>query len=107
MVELGHAVAHIEVMRRAIEQAAAEIDADPDDRTDTAMRRALVVRHLVHDGSQQVLGHTAAAGGAGPLCHDPQQARRSADLYVYLAQHHGVKDAHVLGHMAREGWPWS
>ena len=107
MVELGHAVAHIEVMRRAIEQAAEEIDADPEDRTDTAMRRALVVRHLVHHGSQQVLVHTAAAGGAGPLCHDPQQARRSADLYVYLAQHHDVKDANILGHMACAGWPWS
>jgi hypothetical protein len=26
---------------------------------------------------------------------------------VYLAQHHDVKDANVLGHMACEGWPWS
>jgi hypothetical protein len=30
-----------------------------------------------------------------------------ADLYVYLAQHHGLHDANVLGAMACEGWPWS
>ena len=58
---------------------------------------------LVHHGSQQVLVNTAAAGGAGPLCHDPQQARRAADLYVYLAQHHDVKDANILGRMACDG----
>jgi alkylation response protein AidB-like acyl-CoA dehydrogenase len=107
MVELGHAVAHIEVMRRTIERAAQEIDADPADRSGTAMRRALIVRHQVHHGSHQVLAHTAAAGGAGPLCHDAQQARRAADLYVYLAQHHTAHDANLLGHLACEDWPWS
>jgi alkylation response protein AidB-like acyl-CoA dehydrogenase len=107
LVELGGAVADVEAMRRALEQAAREIDADPEDRTDMARRRALVVRHLVHDASQRVLVQVAAAGGAGPLCHDPQQAQRSADLYVYLAQHRGVHDAMVLGRLACEGWPWS
>jgi alkylation response protein AidB-like acyl-CoA dehydrogenase len=106
-VELGHAVAHIDLMRRAIEQAAHDIDADPDDRAGTAKRRALVIRHAVHDAAQQVLVHSAAAGGARPLCLDSEQAQRAADLYVYLAQYHGPQDANVLGHMACEGWPWS
>jgi alkylation response protein AidB-like acyl-CoA dehydrogenase len=107
VVELGHAVAHIDLMRRVIEQAAWEIDADPDDGTGTAKRRALVIRHAVHHATQQVLAHTAAAGGARPLCHDPDQAQRAADLYVYLAQYHGPLDANVLGHIACECWPWS
>ncbi len=107
LVELGHAVAHVEMMRQAIERVAEEIDADPEDCKGMAKRRALVVRHLVHHGAQQVLTRSAAAGGAGPLCHDPQQSRRSADLYVYLAQHHTVQDANLLGHLACDGWPWS
>jgi alkylation response protein AidB-like acyl-CoA dehydrogenase len=107
VVELGHAVAHIDLMRRALEQAAKEIDADPDDRTGRAKRRALVIRHAVHHGAQQVLAHSAAAGGARPLCLNSEQAQRAADLYVYLAQYHGPQDANVLGHMAGEEWPWN
>jgi alkylation response protein AidB-like acyl-CoA dehydrogenase len=107
VVELGHAVASVDLMRRAIEQAAREIDADPHDCTGGAKRRALVIRHAVHNAAQQVLAHSAAAGGARPLCLDPDQAQRAADLYVYLAQYHGPQDANVLGHLAFEGWPWS
>ena len=105
--ELGYAVAHVDLMRRVIEQVAEEIDHDREDRAGAAKRRALVVRHTVHHASLQVLAHSAAAGGAGPLCHDLAQARRAADLYVYLAQYHGPQDANTLGHMACDGWPWS
>jgi alkylation response protein AidB-like acyl-CoA dehydrogenase len=107
VAELGHAVAHVDLMRRTIEQAAGEIDADPQDLSRQAKRRALVVRHSVHHAAQQVLVHSAAAGGARPFCHDGEQARRAADLFVYLAQYHGPQDAGVLGTMACEGWPWS
>jgi alkylation response protein AidB-like acyl-CoA dehydrogenase len=107
VAELGHAVAHIDLMRRTMEQAARDIDADPRDRSGEAKRRALVVRHAVHHAAQQVLVHSAAAGGARPFCLDAEQARRVADLYVYLAQHHGPQDASVLGAMACDGWPWS
>jgi len=107
VAELGHAVAHVDLMRRTIEQAAREIDADPRDWSRRAKRRALVVRHAVHHAAEQVLVHSAAAGGARPFCHDGEQARRAADLYVYLAQYHGLQDAGVLGAMACEEWPWS
>ena len=105
--ELGHAVAYIDLMRRTIEQAAREIDADPRDRSGEAKRRALVVRHSVHHTAQEVLVHSAAAGGARPFCLDADQAQRVADLYVYLAQYHGPQDASILGAMACDGWPWS
>ena len=107
VVEIGEAFAHVDLMRRAIEQAAVDIDNDPHDVAGAAKRRALVIRHAVHHAAQQVLFHSAAAGGARPLCHDPAQAQRAADLYVYLAQYHGPQDANILGGMACDGWPWS
>jgi alkylation response protein AidB-like acyl-CoA dehydrogenase len=106
LAELGHAVAHIDLMRRAIDSAAREIDDDPRDRAGTAKRRALVIRHAVHHAAQQVLVHAAATGGARPFCLHAEQAQRVADLYVYLAQYHGPQDATVLGQMACGEWPW-
>ncbi len=107
LVELGHAVAHVDTMRRLIEQAAGEIDDDPVDRAGQARRRALVVRHAVHHGAQEVLIHAAAAGGARSFCLDAEQSQRVADLYIYLTQYHGPQDANVLGGMARDGWSWN
>jgi alkylation response protein AidB-like acyl-CoA dehydrogenase len=104
--ELGHAVAHLDLMRTTLHSAAREIDADPADRAGAAKRRALITRHAVHHAAQQVLVHAAAAGGARPFCLHAEQARRVADLYVYLTQHHGPQDAGVLGQMARDEWPW-
>jgi len=69
--------------------------------------RAMVLRHAVQLGATQVLGHVAAAGGARPLCHDRSQAQRAADLYVYLAQHHGPQDAAEIGRLALSGAAWS
>jgi alkylation response protein AidB-like acyl-CoA dehydrogenase len=107
VAEFGYAAAHIDLMRRTMQQAGGEIDADPRDRSGEAKRRALVVRHAVHHAAQEVLVHAAAAGGARPFCLDAEQARRAADLYVYLAQHHGPQDALALGAMAGDGWPWT
>jgi alkylation response protein AidB-like acyl-CoA dehydrogenase len=95
--ELGRAVAHVRTMQSVIEHAAAAIDLDP---AGIGRELALSVRYAVHHSATQVLGHTAAAGGARPLCHDRTQARRAADLYVYLAQHHGPFDAVELGRLA-------
>jgi alkylation response protein AidB-like acyl-CoA dehydrogenase len=105
--EIGHAAAHIDSMRRVLQQAAEEIDDDPEDRSGEAKRRALVVRHAVHHAAQEVLVHVAAAGGARPFYLDAEQARLVADLYMYLAQDHGPHDVSVLGTMACDGWPWS
>ena len=107
LAELGHAVAHVDLMRLAIDSAAREIDDDPRDHAGDAKRRALVLRHAVHHAAQQVLVHAAAVGGARPFCLNADQAQRVADLYVYLAQYHGPHDANVLGHMASREWPWS
>jgi alkylation response protein AidB-like acyl-CoA dehydrogenase len=104
---LGDAVAHIGAMRGILHDAAGEIDADPLDLAGRGRARALVVRHAVHHGVTEVLGHVAAAGGARTLCLDRRQSQRAADLYVYLAQHHGPQDAAALGRLALDGGPWN
>ncbi len=100
LVDAGRAIARVAGMRTVLEDAARAIDADPLDTSGQAHRRALTVRQVVHDGCLEVLSLVAAAGGAGPLCHDPEQARRAADLFVYLAQHHGGAEAAELGRMS-------
>ena len=107
LAEFGQAVAHMEAMRHVLRDASAEIDADPTDSAARAGARAQVARHAVHHGALRVLEHVAAAGGARPLCHHRGQGQRAADLYVYLAQHHGAQDAKELGRIALAGWQWS
>lgn len=94
-------------MGTLLHEAAAAIDADPEDRSGQAYFRSLALRQVVHDGCVALLEGTAAAGGARPLCHDRAQARRAADLQVYLAQHHGGPDALRLGRIVLEERPWN
>jgi alkylation response protein AidB-like acyl-CoA dehydrogenase len=103
LAELGHAVAHVGAMRRVLRETAREIDADPLDVNGGGMARALVARHAVRHGATAVLDLVASAGGARTLSLDRAQSRRAADLYVYLAQHHGPQDAAELGRRAVEG----
>ncbi len=107
LVEIGRAASGLQAMRDVLESVALGIDADPDDKQDSARARAMAVRQIVHHFCTEILRQTAAAGGARPLCHDPLQARRAADLYVYLAQHHGGADAVSLGRLTLAGRPWS
>ncbi|MBF6558114.1 MAG: acyl-CoA dehydrogenase [Acidimicrobiales bacterium] len=107
LAEIGRAASGLCGMSGALQVAATVIDLDPEDRKDEARARALALRQIVHDFCEDVLRYTAAAGGARPLCHDLAQARRAADLYVYLAQHHGAADATSLGRLIVEGQRWS
>lgn len=105
----GHQLAHLGAastrcasMARDIEWAAGRIDAAPDD-VDRAIRTvALQVRHLTEEGCLEVVGRVGRAGGAGPLCRDPAQARRFADLPVYIRQHHAERDSEALGRLIVE-----
>jgi alkylation response protein AidB-like acyl-CoA dehydrogenase len=100
LADVGRAVAIVSGLAAYLEHAANAIDADPFDGQGQGHRRALSVREVVHHGCLRALALVAAAGGAGPLCHDTAQARRAADLFVYLAQHHGGRDAAALGQIA-------
>jgi hypothetical protein len=107
LAEIGRAEAQLQAMGDVLRAEAARIDADPSDEGHRAHRGALVVRELVHQLCTDVLREVAAAGGARPLCHDAEQAQRAADLYVYLSQHHGSRDAAELGRLALEQQKWS
>jgi alkylation response protein AidB-like acyl-CoA dehydrogenase len=99
LAAIGRAHACVASMDALLETETTQIDLDPTDSKGNAQRRALILRQVIHDLCLEVLSLTAEAGGARPLCHDGEQARRAADLFVYLAQHHGNRDAAQLGHI--------
>jgi alkylation response protein AidB-like acyl-CoA dehydrogenase len=109
-----HALAHLGAVdialrtaRSALDAAAAEIDADPDDLRDGGRLRALRVRALVESVATEVMHRVGRALGAGPLSHDEAHSRRVADLTVYLRQHHAERDLAELGALvADRGTTW-
>ncbi len=109
-----HALAHLGAVdialstaKTALDVAATEIDADPDDRKDGGRLRALRVRALVEAVSTEVMQRVGRALGAGPLCHDEAHSRRVADLTVYLRQHHAERNLAELGALvADSGTSW-
>jgi hypothetical protein len=113
--EVGpHALAHLGAVdialrtaRAALDAAAAEIDADPDDRRGGGWPRALRVRALVEATATEVMHRVGRALGAGPLSRDEAHSRRVADLTVYLRQHHAERDLAELGTLvAGHGTTW-
>lgn len=109
-----HALAHLGAVdialraaRSALDRAADEIDADPEDLQDGGRGRALRVRALVESVATEVMGRAGRALGAGPLCHDEAHSRRVADLTVYLRQHHAERNLAELGALvAQQGTTW-
>jgi alkylation response protein AidB-like acyl-CoA dehydrogenase len=97
LADLGLAVSSLEAMRSVLKNVAQGIDDDPLDEEGQAHFRTLVARQVAHDRATDILAFVASAGGARPLCHNEVESRRAADLYVYLAQHHGGADAAALG----------
>ena len=86
-----HALAHLGAVdialhtaKTALDVAAAEIDADPEDHLASGRLLALRVRALVEATATEVMRRVGRALGAGPLCRDEAHSRRVADLTVYL-----------------------
>jgi len=109
-----HALAHLGAVdiglrtaRTALDQAADEIDTDPDDLRGDGRVRALRIRSLTEEVATDVIARTGRALGAGPLSHDEAHSRTVADLGVYLRQHHGERDLESLGKLVAErGTAW-
>ncbi|MDJ1640887.1 acyl-CoA dehydrogenase family protein [Streptomyces pakalii] len=99
---LGAVDVQLHAAAALLEQAAAEIDADPRDEEGGAQLRAMRVRAFVESVCRTVLDHVGRATGAGPLCHDAAHARTVADLTVYIRQHHAERElAGVGAYLAR------
>lgn len=107
LADLGVAISVLEAMRAVLKETADIIDCDPSDADRQGRYRALVTRQVIHDSATEVLARVGTAGGSRPFCLDVDQARRSADLYVYLTQHHGGVDAAELGRLAGDRFPWN
>jgi alkylation response protein AidB-like acyl-CoA dehydrogenase len=104
---LGAIASALGAASSALTTAAAEVDADPFDRSGRARIRARIVRAVVEDAATQCIDRVGRALGAGPLCADAEHARRVADLTVYLRQSHAERDLEALGHdIAQEDNPW-
>lgn len=97
---LGFILATCAAMNAVLNEAAREIDADPEDRKGGGRLRALIARQVVESGCQKVLARTGRASGTGPLVFDEAHARRAADLPVYLRQHHAERDLAELGRLS-------
>jgi len=96
LANLGSAAARCATLALAVEGAARWIDTDPRNGSG-ARRLALQVRHVAEETALNVLADVGRGGGAGHLTRDPDQARRVADLAVYVRQHRPGRDAAELG----------
>ncbi|WP_299038719.1 hypothetical protein [uncultured Pseudokineococcus sp.] len=94
LAHLGAASSAVQRGAALLAEAAAAVDASPEDRHRT---RALRVRHEVEQVVEEVLRRSGRASGATPLCRDADHARRVADLTAYVRQQHAEGDLERLG----------
>ena len=104
MAHLGAVDALVAGLAAHLAVAAAEVDADP--AGPAARLRAVRLRARVEAGATEILDRVGRALGAGPLCQDPVQAQRAADLPVYLRQSHAERDLAGLGELAVREARW-
>ena len=104
LAHLGAVDALVAALAAQLAVAAAEVDADPAGAG--AQLRAVRLRSRVEAGATEILDRVGRALGAGPLCLDPVQAQRAADLPVYLRQSHAERDLAGLGELAVEQAAW-
>jgi hypothetical protein len=98
-----HALAHLGALRAnewqlwaLLQVAGAEIDKDFDD-VPRARVRALSLRHLVEHSCSDTLSRFGRAFGPRPLAFEPEIARRSHELTLYIRQCHAESDLEELG----------
>ncbi|WP_229382147.1 acyl-CoA dehydrogenase [Microbacterium schleiferi] len=106
LVHLGKVDTALWSARAVLAEAADLVD---DGRSRRVGERAVSerLRAVVADAATLTLAEAAAALGPGPLTRDEQFARNSADLHLYLQQHHGLRDVARIGReAARQGAAW-
>lgn len=88
-----------------LRELASLIDTDP---THAHVTEVLRVRSVVERACVQTLDLVARALGPGPMCMDPDHARRWSDLTVFIRQSHADRDWQQLGmDCHREGRAWT
>jgi hypothetical protein len=100
LAHLGAVDAALAAAEAMLTAAAADVDADPMNRTGTAEVIARRTRAVVETAVDETLRRTARALGPGPLCQDAAHAQRVADLAIYVRQSHAERDLEQLGRLA-------
>ncbi|MCU1396357.1 MAG: hypothetical protein JWM34_4785 [Ilumatobacteraceae bacterium] len=96
---LGAIDATLWSLHAAVDAAAFEIDAAPDDAL-AAHVRALRVRHIVDRSVGEMAERLTRALGPGPLAHRPDVHLHLAETELYRRQCHAERDLEVLGGLA-------
>jgi hypothetical protein len=99
LAHLGAMASNVWATEAILHAAGEEFDRDP--RAD-AMVRALEVRHLIEQLCTDVLRRYARSLGPAVLVKDASQARRYAELDLFLRQSHAERDLEPLGRALRQ-----
>jgi alkylation response protein AidB-like acyl-CoA dehydrogenase len=104
---LGKADARLQAARAALDFAAHEVDGGRAEGRQGALLAGRV-RSIVADAAEEVLALADHGLGPGPLALEEEHARRTADLRIYLRQHHAERDYAALGSALLQGEdvPW-
>lgn len=100
----GHAKAHLGAMAAVIcgmqsmlRWGAEQIDADPVNRSGQLFPAALMVRHQIERGCTEILDRFGRTLGPRPYAFEKDNARRIAELTLYIRQCHAERDLEELG----------
>lgn len=99
---LGAMVSHVYSMTAMLNWGAAEIDADPLNKSGHQFATALLVRHHVERACTDILDRFGRTLGPRPLAFDAVNARRIAELNLYIRQCHAEQDLEELGRHLEE-----
>lgn len=98
LMHLGAVDARLSAAASVLADSAARIDAGSAAGAAGALLAARL-RQVVADAAEDVLLRCGHALGPGVLAHEPEHARRVADLTMYLRQHHAERDQAALGRL--------
>ncbi len=91
-------------MLAVLDTAGDQIDLEPTD-AETALQRALIVRHLIERAATEVIDRIGRATGPRPFAFDAEISRRLAEVQLYIRQCHAERDLDTLGRAIREHAP--
>ncbi|QHC54807.1 alkylation response protein AidB-like acyl-CoA dehydrogenase [Rathayibacter tanaceti] len=96
LAQLGSVDTALSASRRALDEAAAAIDAGRADGVSGSLL-AKRVRASVAGAVEEILVRAGRALGPAPLALDAEHSKRVADLTLYVRQHHAERDDAALG----------
>lgn len=96
----GAVIADVWTMSAVLDVAGREADGRPND-LEAAKRRALTVRHAIHELAIGIVDRHGRSLGPRPFVESSAVAQRAADTQLYLRQFHGDRDLAALAEATR------